>query len=72
MFIKDLNRVMFSRTKHKEKKHYCMSCLQNFTTEEIQCLLINGYQAVNYESGITKFKNYEKQIPVPSKISADR
>ena len=26
---------MLSRTKHKDKKHYCMPCLQNFTTEEI-------------------------------------
>ena len=24
VFIKDLNRLMFSRTKHKGKKHYCM------------------------------------------------
>ena len=60
---------MFSRTKHKGKKHYCMSCLQNITTEKIlsnqkkQCLLINGCQAVNYESGITKLANYNKQIP---------
>ena len=44
---------MFSRTKHKGKKHYCMPCLQGFTTEKIvfnhkkQCLLVNGYQAVN-------------------------
>ena len=35
VFIKDFNRLMFSRTKHKDKKHYWMSCLQNFTTEEI-------------------------------------
>ena len=35
VFIKDFNRLIFSRTKHKDKKHYCMSCLQNFTTEEI-------------------------------------
>ena len=35
LFIKDFNRLIFSRTKHKDKKHYCMSCLQNFTTEEI-------------------------------------
>ena len=54
-----------------------MSCLQNFTTEEIlsnhkkQCLLINGCQAVNYESGIIKITNYNKQIPVLFKIYAD-
>ena len=55
VFIKDFSRLMFSRTKHKDKKHYFMSCLQNFTTEEIltnhkkQWLLVNGCQAANYE-----------------------
>ena len=33
--IEDFNRLMFSRTKHKDKKRYCMSSLQNFTAEEI-------------------------------------
>ena len=32
VFIKDFNRLMYSRTKHKDRKHFCMSCLQNFTT----------------------------------------
>ena len=41
------------------------------TTEEKKCLLINRYQAVNFESGIIKFTNYEKQVPVPFKIYAD-
>ena len=55
-----------------------MSCLQSFTKEEIlnqykkQCLLINGCQAVNYESGTIKFTNYETQIPVPFKIYANK
>ena len=54
-----------------------MSCLQNFTTEEIlsqhkkQCLLINESQTVKYETRIIKFKNHEKQIPIPFKIYAD-
>ena len=54
-----------------------MSCLQSFTKEEIlnqhkkQCLLINGCQAVNYESGTIKFANYNKQIPIIFKIYAD-
>ena len=54
-----------------------MSFLQNFTTEEIlsnykkQCLLINGCQAVKYEQGTIKFKNFEKKIPIPFKIYAD-
>ena len=54
-----------------------MSCLQSFTTEETlsnhkkQCLLINGCQPVKYESGIIKFTNFNKQIPIPFKIYAD-
>ena len=27
VFIKDFNRLMFSKTKHKDKKHFYMSCL---------------------------------------------
>ena len=54
-----------------------MSCLQSFTTEERlsnhkkQCLLINGCQAVNCESGKIKFTNYDKQTPILFKIYAD-
>ena len=76
VFIKDFNRLMFSRTKHKDKKHHCISCLQSFTTEAIlsnhkkQCLLINSSQAVKYESGTIKFTNYIKQIPILFKIYA--
>ena len=68
---------MYSNTKRKDKKYYCMHCLQNFTTEELldqhkkQCLLISRCQAVNDESRILKLKNYEKQVPIISKIYAD-
>ena len=61
----------------KTKKHYGMSCLQNFTTEEIlsshkkQCLLINGCQGVNYKLAIIKFANYNKQTPILFKIYGD-
>ena len=54
-----------------------MHCLQSFTTEEIldqhkkQCLLFNGCQAVNYESGIIKLTKNNKQIPIIFKIYAD-
>ena len=76
VFIEDFNRLMFSKTKHKDKKHFCMSCLQNFSTKEILnnhrklCLLINSCQAANYESGTKKFTNYNKQIPILFKIYA--
>ena len=51
--------------------------LQNVTTKEIlnnhreHCLLINGAQAVKYETGIIKFKTFDKLIPIPFKIYAD-
>ena len=53
-----------------------MSCLQSFTKEEIlnqhkkQCLLINGCQAVNHESGTIKFTNDNKEITILFKIYA--
>ena len=77
IFIKDFNRLMFSRLKHKDKKHRCMSCLQSFTTDEIlsnhkkECLLINGCQVVKYESGTIKLTNYNKQIPILFKRHAN-
>ena len=77
VFIKDFNRLIYSKTKHKDRKHFCMSCLQNFTTKEIlnnhreRCLSINDTQAVIYETGTIKFKNFNNQIPIPFKIYAD-
>ena len=71
-YIKDFNRLMYSevKTKNVHKKHFCMSCLQNFTNIEMlnnhkeRCLLINETQAVKYETGIIKFENDGKQIPI--------
>ena len=34
-------------------------------------LSINGAQSVRLEEGITKFKNYFKQIPVPLEVYGD-
>ena len=77
VFIKDFTRLMYLKTKHKNRKHFCMACLQNFTTKEIlnshreRCLLINGTQAVKYETGIIKFRNFNNQKLIPCKIYAD-
>ena len=66
VLIKDFNRLMYSKTKHKDKKHFCMACLQNFSTKEIlnnhrkHCLSIIRAQAVKYETGTIKFKNFDK------------
>ena len=48
------------------KDTFAYHVLQNFTAKEIlsnhreRCLLIKDTQAVKYETGIVKFKNYEK------------
>ena len=51
VFIKYFNRLMYSevKTKNQHKKHFCMSCLQNFSTKEI----LNSHK---YETGIKNLK----------------
>ena len=71
---------MYNQTKHKSKKHFCMFCLQHFTSEEIlnkhkeNCIEINGTQAIKMpdkSNNILKFNNFHKQLPVPFVIYAD-
>ena len=77
VYIKDFDRFMFHKTKNKNKKWFCKSCLQCFSCENVlikhkeNCLSINGKQSVKLEEGIIKFENYFKEIPVPFKIYAD-
>ena len=77
VYIKDFNTFMFHKTKNKNKKWFCKSCLQCFSSENVlikhkeDCLSINGKQSVNLEKGIIEFENYFKQLPVPFKIYAD-
>ena len=77
MYIKDFDRFIFHKTKNKNKKWFCRSCLQCFSSESVlikhkeNCLSINGKQSVKLEKGIIEFENYFKQIPVPFKIYAD-
>ena len=52
IYIKDVNKLLFTFTKHKGKKHFCMRCLQCFYSNEslakhrVYCLAINGVQAI--------------------------
>ena len=77
VYIKDFDKFMFHKTKNKNKKWFCRSCLQCFSSESVlikhkeNCLSINGKQSVKLEKGIIEFENYFKQIPVPFKIYAD-
>ena len=77
VYIKDFNTFMFHKTKSKNKKWFCKSCLQCFSSKNVlikhkeDCLSINGVQSVDVEEGIIKFENYSKQLSVPFKIYAD-
>ena len=80
ILIKDFNAFMYNQSKHKERKHFCMYCLQCFSSERVlvkhanNCLTINGSQAINMpkqSDNILKFNNFHKQLPVPFVICAD-
>ena len=77
VYIKDFNTFMFHKTKNKNKKWFCKSCLQCFSSENVlikhkeDCLSISGQQSINLEKRTIEFKNYSKQLPVPFKIYAD-
>ena len=77
VYIKDFDRFVFHKTKNKNKKYFCESCLQWFISQKVLtnhkevCLGINGAQSVRLGKGTTKFKSHFKQIPVPFKVYAD-
>ena len=79
VLIKDFNKFMYNQTKHKERKHFCMHCLQCFSREDVltehipNCIAINGVQGVKMpkEGENVTFKNYHKELPTPFVIYAD-
>ena len=80
VLIKDFNVFMYNQSKHEERKHFCMYCLQCFSSERIlanhvnNCLTINGAQAIYMPiqgENILKFNHFHKQLPVPFVIYAD-
>ena len=80
VLIKDFNRFMFNQTKHEHRKHFCMRCLQCFSSDRVLsnhkdiCIQVNGTQAIkmpNKDNNILKFNNFHKQQPVPFVIYAD-
>ena len=80
VLIKDFNKFMYNQTKHKERKHFCMYCLQCFSSDRVlnnhkeNCIQVNGTQAIrmpNKYNNILKFNNFHKQLAVPFVIYAD-
>ena len=71
---------MFNQTKYKGRKHFCMCCLQCFSSEKVltrhkeNCITINGAQAIKMpdkDNNELKFNNHHKQLAVPFVIYAD-
>ena len=69
VLIKDFNKFMYNHTKHKERKHFFMHCLQCFSSDRVlnnhkdNCLQVNGTQAVKMpdkDNNILKFNNFHK------------
>ena len=80
VLIKDFNKLMYNQTKHKERKHFCMHCMQCFSSERVLnnhkeiCIIINGMQAITMpkkSDNILKYKGFHRQLPVPFVIYAD-
>ena len=68
VYIKDFSRLMYNFTKHKERKHFCMNCLQCLYSKEAlakhrtDCIAINGVGAVEMPKPYIN-KNGVKSIP---------
>ena len=68
VLIKDFNKFMYNQTKHKGRKHFCMYCLQCFSSDQVlinhkeNCISMNGEQAIKMpEKGSkVKFNNFNK------------
>ena len=80
VLIKDFNKFMYDITNNKKRKHFCMYCLQHFTSERVlnnhkeNCIQVNGTQAIKMpdkNNNILKFNNAHRQLPVPFVIYAD-
>ena len=79
VYIKDFNRLNYNVTKSHHKKHFCLRCIQPFTSEvcleahKRDCLIINGTQKIEMpkEGSQVYFWNHKKRLPIPFVIYAD-
>ena len=61
VYIKYFDRFAFHKTKNKNKKWFCKSCLQCFSSKNVlkkhkeDCLTINGKHSLKLEKGIIEF-----------------
>ena len=81
-WIKNLNRLLYDQSKHRERKHFCKRCLHGYTREDLleahkpDCRGI-GQTAVMVEmpeagkNDKMTFQNHHRQFPAPFVIYAD-
>ena len=78
-WVKNLNRLLYEQSKHREKKYFCERCLHGYFRENLleahrpECKGI-GQTAVRVEmpqEGKLTFQNHHKQLPAPYIIYAD-
>ena len=76
--IRNLSRLLASRTRHDGRTFYCENCLHGFTAQR----LLDEHKTLCYqqkvqsielpeEGDVVKFKAFEKQLRVPFAIYAD-
>ena len=74
IYIKDFNGFMFHKTNNKNKKYFCKSCLQCFSSKNMLiklkevCLSINGAQSVRLKKGTIAFKIISKKYQFHLKL----
>jgi len=80
VLIKDFNRFMFNQTKHEHGKHFCLYCLQCYSSENVlnkhknDCIVIGCEQAIRMPSqgeNIVRFQNYNRQLQIPFVMDAE-
>ena len=79
-FVKRLSALLYDQTKHHDKKHYCVYCLQGFTREDLLKEHENYFKCHEKEpmrlimpkiGEKIKFNNFMKKYKVPFVIYAD-
>lgn len=80
VLITDFNKLMRHQTKQNERKHFCMHCLQCFSSERVLadhkevCIQVNKTQGIKMptkDNNILKYNNHQRQLRAPFVIYAD-
>lgn len=80
VLITDFNKLMRHQTKQNERKHFCVHCLQCFSSERVLadhkevCIQVNKTQGIKMptkDNNILKYNNHQRQLRAPFVIYAD-